>query len=311
MPGPGVPSRRVAVIEPVLEGVHDSTDGRTEHTGHADPGPRASERIQPTAKAPTMTTSHPLFGPCVPSSRSLPILVHVRTHRAPRQATAMDAIHSSRVPAPRGLRLPSAMHDDANTGAWKRGRRGLAVAALVAAAVRPRVPAGTGDHAETELAASASPRSHRLGRRRPRGRSERAAACAARRGTSIAWSTAATIEPWVEVHLLPRIFEDVSGGASRSILMFGWQGRAPVGMQARRSGAEDRGGGRGACHRRRLWLQASRRGQGDVHATRSLRRADRRQRRVSAGQETVSIPTTCTWTGARTRWVAPTTASCT
>src|SRR5215218_885628 len=53
-------------------------------------------------------------------------------------------------------------------------------------------------------------------------------------GTALdfAWSTAATIEPWVEgVHFFPRIFADVEAASSSvHILMFGWR-EGEVGMR--------------------------------------------------------------------------------
>jgi cardiolipin synthase A/B len=125
------------------------------------------------------------------------------------------------------------MGDDANTGAWKRGRQGLAVAALVAAAAfvlvyrqvlgitqKPSWPPPP--DAVTSAGAEAATR-----------------ALAARSGVrphdaalDFAWSTAATIEPWVEgVTFFPRIFEDIEGARSSvHILMFGWR-EGSVGMQ--------------------------------------------------------------------------------
>src|SRR5688572_31702080 len=116
------------------------------------------------------------------------------------------------------------MRDDANTGARTRGRQGLAVAALVAAAAfvlvyrqvlgitqKPSWPPPP--DAVTSAGAEAATR-----------------AFAARSGMrphdaalDFAWSTAATIEPWVEgVTFFPRIFEDVEKARSSvHILMFG------------------------------------------------------------------------------------------
>ena len=125
------------------------------------------------------------------------------------------------------------MRDDANTEGPRRGRQGLAVAALVAAALfvlvyrqvlgitqKPSWPpppdAVTPAGAEAATTAFAS---------RSRARPHDAA-------LDFAWSTAATIEPWVEgANFFPRIFEDVeSARSSVHILMFGWR-EGTVGMQ--------------------------------------------------------------------------------
>jgi phosphatidylserine/phosphatidylglycerophosphate/cardiolipin synthase-like enzyme len=128
------------------------------------------------------------------------------------------------------------MRDDANTGARKRRRQGLAVAALVAAALfvlvyrqvlgitqRPSWPPPPDAVA-------------------PAGAEAATKAFAARSGTrphdaalDFAWSTAATIEPWVEgANFFPRIFEDIEGAQSSiHILMFGWR-EGSVGMQMAR-----------------------------------------------------------------------------
>ncbi len=125
------------------------------------------------------------------------------------------------------------MRDDANTEGPRRGRQGLAVAALVAAALfvlvyrqvlgitqKPSWPpppdAVTPAGAEAATNAFAS---------RSRTRPHDAA-------LDFAWSTAATIEPWVEgANFFPRIFEDVeSARSSVHILMFGWR-EGTVGMQ--------------------------------------------------------------------------------
>src|SRR3954470_23723693 len=61
-----------------------------------------------------------------------------------------------------------------------------------------------------------------------------ALAAASRRGSAaFAWSTAATIEPWVEGEsFFPRIFADVEAASSSvHILMFGWrEGVGGLGM---------------------------------------------------------------------------------
>ena len=125
------------------------------------------------------------------------------------------------------------MRDDANTEGPRRGRRGLAVAALVAAALfvlvyrqvlgitqKPSWPPPP--DAVTPAGAEAATK-----------------AFASRSGTrphdaalDFAWSTAATIEPLVEgTTFFPRIFEDVeSARSSVHILMFGWR-EGTVGMQ--------------------------------------------------------------------------------
>ena len=76
----------------------------------------------------------------------------------------------------------------------------------------------------------------------PAGAEAATRAFAARSGTrphdaalDFAWSTAATIEPWVEgANFFPRIFEDIEGAQSSvHILMFGWR-EGSVGMQMAR-----------------------------------------------------------------------------
>ena len=138
-------------------------------------------------------------------------------------------------------------------------------------------------------------RSGRAGRRR-RTRSRRRAreaateAFAARDGTrphdadlDFAWSTAATIEPWVEGQdVLPADLRRREGGAvvrpHPHVRLARGPGRDGDGRPAR---AEARGGCRGAGDRRRLRLAAERRREGDVHRARRSRCADRRQRRAS------------------------------
>ena len=124
------------------------------------------------------------------------------------------------------------MRDDANTGA-RRGRQGLAIVALVAAALfvlvyrqvlgitqrpswpppRDAVTSAGAEAATTAFAARGGTRPHDA-------------------ALDFAWSTAATIEPRVEgVEFFPRIFEDVEGARSSvHILMFGWR-EGTVGMQ--------------------------------------------------------------------------------
>jgi cardiolipin synthase len=125
------------------------------------------------------------------------------------------------------------MRDDANAEGPGRGRQGLAVAALVAAALLvvvyrqvlgitrksswpPPPDAVTPAGAEAATSAFAS-----RGGARPHDAA-----------LDFAWSTAATIEPWVEgANFFPRIFENVeSARSSVHILMFGWR-EGTVGMQ--------------------------------------------------------------------------------
>ena len=181
------------------------------------------------------------------------------------------------------------------------------------AALRPRLPAGARDHAASELAAAAG-RGDRRGRR-----SRHGGVRGARRtrphdaALDFAWSTAATIEPWVEgKNFFPRIFADVEAARSSvHILMFGWR-EGEVGTEMaellERKLARRR---RGARARRRLRLEAVRRGRGDVQRARGRRGADRRQRRPPGRPRRAVSRTTGGWTGVRTRWAAPTTASST
>jgi cardiolipin synthase len=124
------------------------------------------------------------------------------------------------------------MRDDADSERPRRGPQGLAVAALVAAALFvvyrqvlgitrkpswPPPPDGvTPAEAEAATKAFAS-----RGRARPHDAA-----------LDFAWSTAATIEPWVEgANFFPRIFEDVeSARSSVHVLMFGWR-EGTVGMR--------------------------------------------------------------------------------
>ena len=125
------------------------------------------------------------------------------------------------------------MRDDANTGARKRGRQGLAVVALVAAALfvlvyrqvlgvtqKPSWPPPP--DAVTPAGAEAATRAF----------AERSGTRPHDAALDFAWSTAATIEPWVEgANFFPRIFEDIEGAKSSvHILMFGWR-EGSVGMQ--------------------------------------------------------------------------------
>ena len=125
------------------------------------------------------------------------------------------------------------MRDDANTGARKRGRQGLAVVALVAAALfvvvyrqvlgvaqKPSWPPPP--DAVTSAEAEAATRAF----------AERSGTRPHDAALDYAWSTAATIEPLVEgATFFPRIFDDLEGAKSSvHILMFGWR-EGSVGMQ--------------------------------------------------------------------------------
>ena len=128
------------------------------------------------------------------------------------------------------------MGDDANTGASKRGRQGLAVVALVAAALFVlvyRQVLGITQRSSWPPPPDAVT---------PAGAEAATKAFAARSGTrphdaalDFAWSTAATIEPWAEgANFFPRIFEDIEGAQSSiHVLMFGWR-EGSVGMQMAR-----------------------------------------------------------------------------
>ena len=181
-------------------------------------------------------------------------------------------------------------------------------------AFRAGVPAGARDHAAAELAAATGrgDAGRRAGRDRGVRRRDAARARATRRST-FAWSTAATIEPWVEgVNFFPRIFADVEAARSSvHILMFGWrEGEMGMRMAAllERKLAEgvevrvivDGLGSRPYAQARAMFTRPGRGG-----------RADRRQRRASRPTATASSPTASGSTGARTRSAAPTTASST
>ena len=107
-----------------------------------------------------------------------------------------------------------------------RGRRSLAVAAFIGVSVgvalyrrvlsipqRPSWPPPP--EAVTPAAAEAATQAYSA-RRRPHSAEE---------ALEFAWSTAATIEPWVEgVNFFPRIFADIAAASSSvHILMFGWR----------------------------------------------------------------------------------------
>ena len=125
-------------------------------------------------------------------------------------------------------------------------------------------------------------------------------------------STAATIEPWVEgANFFPRIFADVEAARSSvHILMFGWrEGDVGTRMAALlerklREGVEvrvivDRFGSRPYDEAQEMFEGSQPRERRSWSTTSS----------PSTG--TVSIPTTVASTGVRTRWGAPTIASCT
>ena len=128
------------------------------------------------------------------------------------------------------------MRDEANTAARKRGRQGVALVTLVVAGLFVLVyrqvlgvpqrrswpppsnavtPAGA-EAATREFAARSGTRPHDA-------------------ALDFAWSTAATIEPWVEgANFFPRIFKDIEDAQSSvHILMFGWR-EGSVGMQMAR-----------------------------------------------------------------------------
>ena len=132
---------------PEFEGGPRQCDGRTEHTDHADPGAASrASRSSRQRKPPTMTTSHPLFGPCVPSV-SLPTLVHVmNTAPAPRQQqrrTRDAPLLAAECQRAAACSFPWAMRDDARRGCsetWTPGPRGRRTRSC--GHVRPRVQAG-------------------------------------------------------------------------------------------------------------------------------------------------------------------------
>ena len=248
--------------------------------------PRAMERTQPSASAATITTSHPLLGPCVPSRRTGPSLHHGRKTATAATASATQAIRRV-VGAPDSRRVACGrMRRETSTGSGtRRVRRVLAIAGLVAAAAfvlvfrqvlgitqRPSWP----------------PPSDAVTPARARAATE---AFAAQNGTrphdatlDFAWSTAATIDPWPEgANFFPRIFDDVEAARSSvHILMFGWrEGNVGKRLAAllKRKLAE---GVAGPGDRRQLRLPAVCGRACDVHRPRRGGRADRHQRRVPA-----------------------------
>ena len=128
-----------------------------------------------------------------------------------------------------------------------------------------------------------------------------------------AWSTAATIEPWVEgANFFPRIFADVEAARSSvHILMFGWR-EGEVGM--RMAALLEQKLAEGVEVRVIVDALGSRPYRaGARRCSRALPRRGRRSSSTTCSRPTVtgSFPITSTSTGARTRSAAPTIASCT
>ena len=100
------------------------------------PGHDPSIRIHSSASPATIAASQPLFGPCVPSSRTGPSATQVtktpRSDGGDRDPTHEPPAHA--LPSPRGVGSP--MADDATTPARRpRGRRGVAITGLALAAL--------------------------------------------------------------------------------------------------------------------------------------------------------------------------------
>jgi phosphatidylserine/phosphatidylglycerophosphate/cardiolipin synthase-like enzyme len=98
-----------------------------------------------------------------------------------------------------------------------------------------------------------------------------------------AWSTAATIEPWVEgAKFFPRIFADIEAARSSvHILMFGWR-EGEVGIRMAALLEQKLAEGVEVGDRRRNRVQALPGRTSDVHATFQGGGADRHQRHAPA-----------------------------
>ena len=161
-------------------------------------------------------------------------------------------------------------------GASRRGRRALPVVGLIGAALLvalyrrvlsipqhpswpPPPDAVTPEGAEAAVEASPAP-------------------------LRFAWSTAATIEPWVDgTAFFPRIFKDVEAATSSvHILMFGWREGAVGTRMAELLNRKLAEGVEVRVLVDRLGLQALRGGARDVHRSRLGGRGDRRQRLLAA-----------------------------
>ena len=305
---------RRAGIQPVLERRPADHEPAAEHPDHARPRPE--HRGSTAARA--RRRSRPASRCSAPASRRAGPARRRPTSRRHRRATAATAIrHTSRrraAPSPRGL--GSLMADDATTA--PRGAAGDA------AARRSRASRSRRSSSSSTGRCSGS-RSARAGRRPPmrsppparRRRPRRSWPATATRphdaALPFAWSTAATIEPLVEgKSFFPRIFADVEAAQSSvHILMFGWR-EGEVGMEMaallRRKldeGVEvrvivDSFGSRPYEEAREMFTRPRRGGRRRSSSTTSSR-----------STATASSPTARASTGARTRWAAPTTASCT
>ena len=154
----------------------------------------------------------------------------------------------------------------------------------------------------------------------PAGAEAATEAFAARDGTrphdaalDFAWSTAATIEPLGRGQdLLPADLRRRRGrplvGPHPHVRLAGGRGRDGDGRTARAEAGRRR---RGACDRRRLRLEALRRGR--ARCSDGSRPPGRRSSSTTSSPSTATgcTRTTGGWTGARTRSAAPTTASST
>ena len=196
---------------------------------------------------------------------------------------------------------------------WSDSEGGGSRPARVGASLRPRLPAGAGDHATSELAAP--------GRRRDVGgraggdrgvRCERLSATARRRLRLCLVDRRDDRAVGRGEDIFPADLRGRRGravvGAHPHVRLARGPGRDGAGSSAR---AEAGGGCRGAGDRRRLRLPAERRCEGDVHRARRRRSADRGQRYAAARPRRASIRTIATSTGARTRSAVPTIGSST
>ena len=171
------------------------------------------------------TTSQPLFGPCVPLSVTGPSVNQVEKTPTTMPAIAVHVTGSSDESPPR--RVASAGNERRHWhGTLAEARSlALAVAALVAAALFVLLYREVLGIAQLDVAPAAGggdvcgcPGGDRGVRGARRCGSHDAA-------PDFAWSTAATIEPFVEgANFFPRILADVDvARSSVHILMFGWR----------------------------------------------------------------------------------------
>ena len=231
------------------------------------------------------------------------LLVHAAACRASRPPGRSP---SPRLSASRTAPPPS-------PSSVRRGRLTLGIGAFVgvaAVALYRRCPR---DPSAAELAAAARRGDAGRGAGRDGGVRRTRGTRPARAALPFAWSTAATIEPYVEgVNFFPRIFADVEAASSSvHILMFGWREGAVGTRMAALLQRKLADGVEVRVIVDRFGSQALRGGAGDVHGARrgrARRSSSPTSRRSSA---TGSTPTASGSRGAAASSAASTTASCT